>query len=121
MAYTATSHQLTERQRRQHELVALLWQYRSAPDLGAKLSDYFRDWERNRPAQVMQASQQWDRDFVALVINLDRSLSPAQREHLVQGFKRYAEDFRSLAAERQPAVAGDDTPRAQIDVFASIR
>jgi hypothetical protein len=117
----STERRFAERQRRQRELVALLRQYRSASELGAQLGAYFRDWERNRPAQVAQASQQWDSDFVALVIALDHSLSAAQREHVAQAFKRYAEDFRALAAERPAAVANDDTPRAQIDVFASIR
>lgn len=117
----STERRFAERQRRQRELVALLEQYRSAPELGVKLDAYFRDWKRNRPAAVEQASRQWDSDFVALVVALDRSLSAAQREHVVQAFKRYADDFKVLAAQRPAAVASDDTPRAQIDVFASIR
>jgi hypothetical protein len=94
---------LKDRERRQQELVALLKEHRSSPDLAERVRGYLVQWERNRGAELARLAREWEERLVQLFVDLDRTLSTEQRARGVERLERYAEDFRSLAREgRQP-------------------
>lgn len=95
----ASEIKLAERKRRQQEMLALLRNTANRPQLSEKLHDYFNNFERNRPAEFAEAARRFENDFVDYMVAIDRTLTPAQRERAVQKFARYAQDFRTLAAE----------------------
>lgn len=90
------------RKRRQKELVALLSQHRDAAALAASLRDYLIDWERDRSPELARMSREWEDGLVTLIVDMDRTLTPAQRTHAVNRFARYANDFSVLAREGRP-------------------
>jgi len=51
----------------------------------------------------MREDKRWDEGLVQLIVDLDRSLSPKQREHVVRRLSDYAEDFAVLAGRRKEA------------------
>lgn len=84
-----------QRQRKQRELVALLdgddgSSKRPSP---ARLRSFFVDWEAERST----ARREYQARFVQLVLELDRTLTPSQREQAIERLGRYAEDCRQLS------------------------
>jgi hypothetical protein len=94
---------LEDRRRRQAELVALLREHRSSPDIAARLRDYFVNWERDRGAEHRRQAREWEERLVTLVLEIDRSLTPRQRRVFVRKLDAYAEDARILAQQGRPA------------------
>ncbi len=85
-----------DRRRRQAELLVLLRARASAGRVG----DWAADWERGRDPGFAAANRAAARDFIDLLADLERSLSPAQRQHAVRRLRGYARDFQVLAAAR---------------------
>jgi hypothetical protein len=85
-----------DRRRRQAELLVLLRARASAGRVG----DWAADWERGRDPGFAAANRAAARDFIGLLADLERSLSPAQRQHAVRRLRGYARDFQVLAAAR---------------------
>lgn len=96
---------LEDRKRRQREFVALLKQYRTSPELTARLRGYFLNWEQDRSPEHAQQSREWEDRLVTLILDMDRSMTPEQRAHTVQKFASYADDFVVLA--RQGRIPGE--------------
>lgn len=94
-----------DRQRRQGELLAILRAERSSPDLERRVRGYFVAWEEARSAEYARQAKAWEARLVALILELDRSLAPAQRERAVRRLEAYANDFLVLARDGQPADA----------------
>jgi hypothetical protein len=57
-------------------------------------------WERGREPAYERASEAHRMELYALLLDLDRSLSPAQRARAQDNLRRYARDFAALAARR---------------------
>jgi hypothetical protein len=58
------------------------------------------DWESSRtPAHAQRARQILDQS-VQMLVDLDRTLTPAQRRTLLARLDRYASDVSTLAAQR---------------------
>ena len=92
------------RRRWQREAVALLRQVRTPEELAARLADIFVQPANHRPPEYVRALVAWESDLTDLILDIERTLAPEQRAHVLRRMGRYAEDFEALSA--QPAVAG---------------
>jgi hypothetical protein len=103
-----------DRRRRQRELVRLLEEYRTSPTLRAKLTAYVLDVERGRGAEYARLAKAREAELVRLVLDLDRTLTPKQRDHAVAKLRRYADDFTQLARQGRgdaPGSVRTEAPR----------
>ena len=92
-----------DRQRLQRELVALLEQRREPQELSRQLAEMFTRPEARRSEEFIEEDTRWEEDLGRLIVDLDRSLSPKQRAHVVRRLSDYAEDFSVLAGRRKEA------------------
>ncbi|HEY7761172.1 MAG TPA: DUF6279 family lipoprotein [Burkholderiales bacterium] len=91
---------LEERKRRQAVFLALVREHRSSPDLDPRLAAFLADPTAGRAASNRHAMARWERQFVDMLVELDRSLTPEQRRQAVAKLRAYAADFRTLAGEQ---------------------
>ena len=92
-----------DRRQWQREMLAALRAGRPAPELGRSLAEMFDKPERRRTEAFIRQDKAWDEDLGRLIAELDRSLSPRQRAHVVRRLSDYAEDFAALAGEKKGA------------------
>ena len=92
-----------DRQRWQRDLVAALREQRDPRELGRRLAEMFIKPELRRSEEFLREDKRWDEDLGQLVADLDRSLSPGQRAHVVRRLSDYAEDFAVLAGRKKEA------------------
>jgi hypothetical protein len=85
-----------DRRRRQAELLAML----RAKEAKRRLAGWARDWDGGRAPEYAAATRATHEEYVALLLDLDRMLSPAQRERAAGRFRRYGVLFDSLARAR---------------------
>lgn len=85
-----------DRKRRQAEFLAML----RAREARQRLVAWAQDWEAGREPAYAAAARTTRAEYVDLLLDLDRTLSPAQREHAASRLKRYGVLFEALA--RQP-------------------
>ena len=62
-----------------------------------RLPDWIANWERGRDPAHLAASERFRQEYSALLLELDKTLTPQQRSRAEGNFRRYAEDFRVLA------------------------
>ena len=84
-----------DRKRRQAEFVAML----RAREAKRRLAAWVQDWEGGRAPAYIEASQATRAEYMKLVLDLERTLSMEQREHLVTRLKRFAGLFESLSKQ----------------------
>jgi hypothetical protein len=65
----------------------------------ARLPEHMAGWERGREPAFVAALHTWRDQYFALLMDIDRSLSPEQRSRALTHLRRYAEDFDRLAAQ----------------------
>ena len=94
---------LQNRQRRQADFVVLLKTYRSAAELEPRLKSWLTDWEEGATSEYRRLSELHRELYIRMLLELDRSLTPAQRTHAVTRFYDYAELFKELAENGKPA------------------
>ena len=92
-----------DRQRWQRDFVAALRREHRPEDLGRRLADMFERPELRRSEEFIREDARWEEDLGRLIVDLDRSLSPTQRAHVVRRLSDYAEDFAVLARSRKEA------------------
>lgn len=85
-----------DRRRLQAEFLALLRARASA----GQLAEWAANWERGRDPGFAEENRAATARFLALLAELERSLSPAQRRHAVQRLAGFARDFQVLADAR---------------------
>jgi hypothetical protein len=85
-----------DRRRRQAELVAML----RAQESAGRVGDWAADWERGRDAAFAAENRAAAERLLAMLADLERSLTPAQRAHAVRRLRGYASDFQVLAQAR---------------------
>jgi hypothetical protein len=88
-------HRDRDRKRLQGEMLAMVRQREAAkrlPDLAANLM-------QGRDPAYLELNEAWRKEFYALLIDMDRSLTAAQRAKAVANFRRYAEDFAALSSQ----------------------
>ena len=85
-----------ERKRLQGEIVALA----RAKEARKRLPALAADWRQGREPAYAAASDAFRDQYFALLAELDKTLSPAQRAHLAGRLRGYAEDFEALSKGR---------------------
>ena len=63
----------------------------------------FEKPELRRSEEFIREDARWEEDLGRLIVDLDRSLSPKQRAHVVRRLSDYAEDFAVLAGRKKEA------------------
>ena len=94
---------LQNRQRRQGEFLALLKVYRGPAELEPRLKLWLSDWEEGASAEYRRLSELHRERYIQMLLELDRSLTPAQRAHAVARLYEYAEIFKALTEQSKPA------------------
>ena len=84
-----------DRKRLQAEVLAMV----RKRDAAKHLPELAANWQRGRDPAFLALNEAWRKEFYALLIDMDRSLTPAQRAKAVANFRRYAEDFSVLAGQ----------------------
>ena len=87
-----------DRQRMQAEFVDMI----RKREAQKRLPDWIANWEHGRDPAHLAASERFHQEYLALLLELDKTLAPEQRNRAAANFRRYAEDFRVLA-RRAPA------------------
>ena len=94
-----TQMRFENRKRWQREAVGLIRQVRTPKELAPRLADIFVQPANHRRPEYVQALVAWESDLTDLILDLDRTLTPEQRAHVLRRMQRYAEDFEALSAE----------------------
>jgi len=92
-----------DRQRWQRDFVAALRRERRPEELARRLAEMFEKPELRRSEEFIREDAGWEEDLGRLIVDLDRSLSPKQRAHVVRRLSDYAEDFAVLAGRKKEA------------------
>ncbi len=96
---------LQNRQRRQSEFAALLRQCRGAAELEPGLRHWLIEWNAGANAEYRRLSDIHQEQYIQMLLELDRGITPAQRAHAVFRLNEYAELFKALAEQAKPAGA----------------
>lgn len=90
------------RARDRTRLQAGLMQMIRARAAAGRLADYAAGWRQGREAAFVAANDAWRQAVFALLLDIDRTLTPAQRTHAVARLQSYAAELRRLAARGAP-------------------
>jgi hypothetical protein len=83
-----------DRKRVQKDVIAIL----RAREARARLGERLASWDQGREAQYVAALDLWRDQYFALLIDIDRSLTPEQRARAQGHLRRYAEEFEALVS-----------------------
>jgi hypothetical protein len=86
-----------DHKRLQAELLAIL----RAKQARKRLPELAANWERGREPAYVAALEASRKEYFAMALDIDRSLSDKQRARAAAELRRYADDFRALAGERR--------------------
>jgi hypothetical protein len=67
-----------------------------------RLPEFAAHWQQGREPAHTALNEAWRREFDAMLLDLDRTLTPAQRSRAVATLRRYAQDFAVLASRADP-------------------
>lgn len=99
--YSERAPLLDEYRARDHKrLQAALLAILRAKRAREQLPDFVSNWERGREPAYAAALEASRREYFAMALELDRSLSARQRARGLERLRSYAADFRALARER---------------------
>jgi len=82
-----------DRKRLQKDVIAIV----RAREARTRLAERVAHWERGREPAYLAALDAWREQYFALLIDIDRTLTPEQRARAAGQLRRYAEDFETLA------------------------
>jgi len=83
-----------DRKRLQKDVIAIV----RAKEAKTRLASRVAHWELGREPAYTAALDAWREQYFALLMDLDRMLTPEQRKRALGQMHRYAEDFEALAA-----------------------
>jgi hypothetical protein len=83
-----------DRRRLQREVMAII----RAREAQKRLPERVANWERGREPAFVAALEVWREQYFAMLVDIDRTLTPEQRARAMGHLRRYAEDFETLAA-----------------------
>ena len=86
-----------DHKRLQADLVALL----RAKEARKRLPEAAVNWERGRAPAYAAALEASRKEYIAMALDIERTLTPEQRARALERLARFAEDFRSLSRERR--------------------
>ncbi len=64
----------------------------------ARLATWAPDWEKNREPEYEKLRREHRRELQAMVLELNRTMTPAQRAHAVRRLRGFSNDFALLAS-----------------------
>jgi hypothetical protein len=82
-----------DHRRLQAEMVAMLRSHEARK----RLPEFAAGWERGRDPAYGAALEASRREYIAMALDIERSLTPEQRARAAERLARYAEDFRALS------------------------
>jgi len=82
-----------DRRRLQKDVMAIV----RAREARTRLAERIANWERGRDPAYVAALDAWREQYFAMLMDIDRSLTPEQRARAQAHMRRYAEDFEALA------------------------
>ena len=94
-----TQMRFENRKRWQSEAVGLIRQVRTPGELAPRLADIFVNPADHRLPEYVRALVRWESDLTDTILDIDRTLTPEQRAHILQRMQRYVDDFEALAAQ----------------------
>ncbi len=83
-----------DRKRVQKDVIAIL----RAREARARLGERLAHWDRGREAVYVASLDLWRDQYFAMLMDIDRSLTPEQRARAQGHLRRYAEEFEALAS-----------------------
>ena len=96
--YSARAPLLDEMRDRDHKrLQGELLKLIRARQARARLPDLAANWERGREPAYVAALQASRKEYFAMALDIDRSLTVQQRARALAELRRYADDFRALS------------------------
>ena len=90
---------LQDRQRRQKEFLSLFNTRHNKAEFPAALRSWLADWEKGRPPEVHAALSEGNEKRIALYLEVERMLTPQQREHVLHKLQDYIDDINTLSAK----------------------
>jgi hypothetical protein len=87
-----------DRRRLQAEIVAIV----RAREARRRLPERIAWWQKGRDPAFVATNEVFQQHMVALILDLDRSLSGEQRARAVSELRRYSKEFNLLAMRRTP-------------------
>ena len=90
-------HRERDHKRIQAELLAIL----RAKEAKKRLPDWAANYDRGREPAYVAALEAARKEYFAMALDIDRSLTPEQRSRVTGELRRYADEFRSLAQVRR--------------------
>ena len=90
-------HRERDHKRIQAELLAIL----RAKEAKKRLPDWAANYDRGREPAYVAALEAARKEYFAVALDIDRSLTPEQRSRVTGELRRYADEFRSLAQVRR--------------------
>lgn len=100
-----TSVQFEDRKMRQGELLQKLKTLRGSPRLHDELRRFFAEIETRHGPEYDRLAREQEERAIQLVLDMDRTLTPEQRDRAVKKLQKYAADCRTLARGGQAAQA----------------
>lgn len=91
-----------DRQRMQAEFVDMI----RKREAQKRLPDWIANWDHGRDPAHLAASERFRQEYLALLLELDKTLAPEQRNRAAATLRRYAEDFRVLARRARAEPSG---------------
>jgi len=83
-----------DRRRLQKDIIAIL----RAREARTRLPERVAHWEKGREPAYTAALEGWREQYFAMLMDVDRMLTPEQRARAIRSVRRYAADFQALAA-----------------------
>jgi hypothetical protein len=83
-----------DRKRLQAEVIGMVRKHEARK----RLPELAAHWQQGRDPAYVALNEAWRQEFYALLLDLDRTLTPAQRGRAVANLRRYAQDFAVLAS-----------------------
>jgi len=83
-----------DRRRLQKDVMAIV----RAREARTRFAERIANWERGREPAYVAALDAWREQYFAMLLDIDRLLTPEQRARAQSQIRRYAEDFEALAA-----------------------
>jgi truncated hemoglobin YjbI len=102
-----TQMRFENRKRWQKEAVGLIRQTRTPGELAPRLADIFVNPGDHRLPEYVRALVRWESDLTDTILDIDRTLTPEQRAHVLQRMQRYVDDFEALAAQGSVAATAE--------------
>ena len=99
------AYRLEERRQLQSQFMGIVRAQRGPTALAAGLQDLVDGMDVRRSPAHQRAMQQYESALSRLLMDLDKTLTPTQRSHIIRKFSDLSRDFKTLALKSHTAAA----------------